>query len=175
MQQCFAYSKQAESALAKLMGISATLAEGNHSEFDFTDNRTSKTYEVKFQFAHSITLEVAQSKTGVPSGVSVSTADYWVIVSKGFSDGVVGKVRKFNLADLKSVCSTDQLDKLGESKRIIVDPRDVPHEWLGDVTIDEAARTWDLHTWARRAPTKVSFKRKPTIKPDVLLTDNDTN
>lgn len=169
MLKCFEYSKVCEEALADLLGLTnRVIAEGNHKEFDFTDADTGETYEVKFQFHGTVDLEIEQSKTTNPSGVSVSTATYWLIVNTGVTKAgeLVGKVRKYKLADLQYAIETRRLAGMTEGKKKCkFDPRDLPHEWLGDIVVDRIARTWDLTAWKKQAQPSISFKRKPARNP----------
>lgn len=185
---CFRYSKQCEQALADLLGIPCMLAPGRHSEFDFTDTTTGLTYEVKFHATEKLKFEFRQSTTHKPSGVSVSTADYWLLVSMGErKDGtIVGKIRKYKLADLERVC--EQAIRTGHHNgtQCWILPNDIPHEWLGDVEFDPIARIFDL-TKLKRAPgeyikpkwkrsstaSKVGVKRPAPPSLDVLDDFND--
>jgi len=176
MKKCFDYSKIAEEALADLVGIvNRTIAEGFHSEFDFTDADTGTTYEVKFQFHGSVDIEFEQSKNTNPSGISISTADYWLIVNVSSTKAgeMVGKIRKYTLADLKYAVETRRLAGMTDGKKKCkFDPRELPHEWLGDVHINLDARTWDLTGWKTQARPRASFKRKPSRNQFPNRTDN---
>jgi hypothetical protein len=175
-QHCANYSKLAEEALADLLGIkNRILAEGYHPEFDLTDVDTGLTYEIKFQFHGEVDIEFEQEKNTNPSGISVSTADYWLIVntSSTMSGEMVGKIRKYKLADLKYAVETRHLAGMTEGKKKCrFDPRDLPHEWLGDIHIDLIEKTWDLTGWKFQARPRVSFKRKPSRNPFPNRTDN---
>jgi hypothetical protein len=175
MKRCFEYSKIVEEALADLLGITnRIIAEGFHSEFDFTDANTGDTYEVKFQFHGTVDLEIEQSKSTNPSGVSISTATYWLIVNTSMTKAgeLVGKVRKYKLTDLKYAIETRRLAGMTDGKKKCkFDARELPHEWLGDIVIDPEARTWDLTAWKTQARPRVSFKRKPSRNPFPNRTD----
>jgi hypothetical protein len=173
----FEYSKQAEQALANLIGIPCELAPGKFSAYDFTDPLTDTTYEVKFQFKPSINIEFQQSKNTNPSGIATSTADYWLMVNTGWSKahGLVGKVRKFAIADLKLAVETHQLGGLDHGKYCVFDDRALPHEWLGDISIDDKLRMWDLTKWLACRAAKTSFKRKPSRNPFPNRVDNIPN
>ncbi len=173
MQKCFDYSKLCEEAIADLLGIkSRVMAEGFHPQFDFTDSTTGNTYEVKFQMHGHVDIEAEQSKNTNPSGIMVSTATYWIIIntSPTMAGELVGKVRRYKLADLKYAVETQRL--AGQyKKKYSFNPRTLPHEWLGDVMVDLNARTWDLTAWKKQAQPRVSFKRKPSRNPFPNRTD----
>lgn len=166
----FEYSKQCEQALANLLGMQCELAMGNHSQFDFTDPVTGLTYEVKYTMTAVLKIEFRQEKSNAPSGISTSTADFWLYVSKGMTrEGeLVGKVRKYKLADLEYAVETAIAAGNHDGKRATVDPSKIPHEWMGDVVIDETAGTFNMSRWKRPgfATTGAqSFKRKSSRPP----------
>jgi hypothetical protein len=148
---CFAYSQEAEAAVANLLGHrDAVLTEGNFPGYDYEHNGMK--YEVKFQRTNGLRLEYRQSKSGKPSGVATTTADKWIVISTGLTmEGkLVGKIRAYDADVLREV--VEQLvDPDSDGNTIVVNPKEVPHKWLGDVHFDSVARAWDLTSWTRKA------------------------
>lgn len=149
MQDCFAYSKRAEQSLANLLSLPCVLAEGNHSEHDFVDPSTGTTYEVKFQFKPLVTIEFEQANSTRPSGIAVSTADFWLIVNTSWTNAgeQVGKVRRYTLQSLQDAARQAEST---DGKTCTFNPRQLDHVWLGDIAIDPDTRTWDLTKWKKR-------------------------
>ena len=150
---CFRYSNKAELAVATLIGASnPIITEGYAPGYDFSAGGLK--YEVKYQNTHLVNLEFKQEKTGVPSGIFTSTADWWIVVSTGVTmqGEVVGKVRGYRTPTLQQIV----WDKITETGQIpnthyfTFGPRDLPHTWLGDVTWDPTTTTWDMSRWMKR-------------------------
>lgn len=151
-EDCFQYSNQAEIAVAALLGVSnPVVTEGYAPGYDFSSKGLK--YEVKFQNTHRVNLEFKQEKSGSPSGVLTSTADWWIVVSTGITmqGEVVGKVRGYRTSTLQEIVQ----GYLNESppshiRYFTLTPRDIPHTWLGDVTWDPTTATWDVSQWTKR-------------------------
>lgn len=154
-QGMFEYSKQAEAALAKLVFPThkIDIIGGSHSEYDLiVSTKGSKAaVEVKFQRSSKVSLELRQEKTNTPSGLAISTAKYWLIVSGGLSQAgkEIGKIRLFQRQQLvaKVLAHPDN----ETSQKLVFNPMELPHTWVGDInTTNTPMFTWDLTYWARK-------------------------
>lgn len=147
---CFEYSKQAEFALATLLKMKqAQLSEGYFPEYDI--RWRDYTFEVKYQNTTRLNVEFRQQKSGNPSGIVTSTANYWLVVSKGKTmDGaVVGKVRQYDTKTLRSTAMCEIDSGVGDARYLQLDPKKINHTWLGDVVWDDDTKSWDMSRWIR--------------------------
>ncbi len=149
--RCFMYSNRAEQALCKLIGIpEAEITQGYQPGYDAWWNGVK--YEMKFQNTTALRVEFMQSATNHPSGLATTTADYWIVVSRGELD-TVGKVRQYSTNTLRTHVSewlqfsSQEQFEFGVAK---LAPTNVQHNWLGDISWDTEEQIWDLTKWIRK-------------------------
>jgi hypothetical protein len=145
-KNCFEYSNQAELAVANLLALpDPTITQGNFPGYDFESAGVK--YEVKFQNTVDVRIEHHQAKSGKPSGILTSTADKWIVISKGWTNQrkLVGKIRSYDPAVLRNIVERSP----GESNFVTKNPKNVEHEWLGDVLWNDEQQYWDLSRWTR--------------------------
>lgn len=144
---------QSERYALELIGVEHIgVTEGYCPEYDAVDLDTEKTYEVKFSTKcktvgrcyYPVYVEY-KHPDGKPSALMLSEADYYLIVSPGYSskhEKRVGKVRQFKRTDL-----LDALKGNGDSlitadgQFAVIDHFRLAHKWFGDVRcINEGGR-----------------------------------
>ena len=173
----YRYSNQVEAALAGLLGMTnidqPVGRNGYHPEYDFEDLDTGLTFEVKCQFRKLLQVEYRQSKadrSGVhrPSGIELSTADYWLFVSNEFSSatgGAIGKVRAFKRSVLLTMYQHYKDAGGSVANSFSINPWEglgKQHSWLGDIAATTAPNMFDLTTWTRKGYALQSgFTRPP--------------
>jgi hypothetical protein len=173
----YRYSNAAEIALATLIGITdVDQPSGYHPEYDFKDLHTGKTFEVKCQFHKLLHVEYRQSKadmSGVrrPSGIELSTADYWIFVSNEFSNATgsaIGKVRAFKRSVLLTMYQHFKDAGGSTANHFVINPWEgmgKQHIWLGDIDATTAPNSFYLTTWARKGHNLYSGFTRPPRPP----------
>lgn len=173
----YRYSNAVELALADLIGITdVDQPSGYHPEYDFKDLATGFTFEVKCQFRKLLQVEYRQSKadrSGVhrPSGIELSTADYWIFVSSEFSNatgGAIGKVRAFKRSVLLTMYQHYKDAGGSDANSFTINPWEglgKQHIWLGDIAATTSPNIFDLTTWTRKGHDLQSGFNRPPRPP----------
>jgi len=187
----FRYSNEVEAALAKLLGMTninqPVGRNGYHPEYDFQDLDTGLTFEVKCQFRKPdeylrfIKVEYKQSSNSRPSGIELSTADYWIFITRDTNAGAdIGKVRAYKRETLETLYEYFKDGSIrGQYNYFHFDPWNgvgYQHIWLGDIAATVTPNTFDLTKWVRKGyPLQSGFirpKRAPSRNPFPGRTDN---
>jgi hypothetical protein len=160
---------------------------GYHPEYDFKDLDAGLTFEVKCQFRKLLQVEYRQSKAdraGVhrPSGIELSTADYWIFVSNEFSNatgGAIGKVRAFKRSVLLTMYQHYKDAGGSDANSFTINPWEgmgKQHIWLGDIASTTTPNTFYLSNWTRKGyQLQSNFNpvyRPPSRDPFPSRTDN---
>jgi hypothetical protein len=186
----YEYSNQVEAACAKLLGFdNIDQPPGYHPEYDFENLNTGLTYELKCRRPgkedNFPRVEFKQSSSKRPSGVQLTTADYWIFIS--YQAGV-GKVRALELTTVKRMYQyfldgslpynafaspNDNFFRIDTFRGIGTN-----HIWLGDIAANMEQGTYDLSKWSRKNNnpgivwTSTRPKRAPSKNPFPNRTDN---
>jgi len=154
-QSGYNYSEEAEKALMELVfpGTHYTITEGYNPRYDAMLPNGTK---IEIKFTNSSKLFVEESYfNGKPSGISLSEADYYLVVQKGFygnGGGEIGKVKLIPTDDLifvREQCITKEYEPSNTSpgSRGFVVDRELGEfdGWLGNVSYSNEG--YDISKW----------------------------
>jgi len=128
---------------------------GRSPEYD-VQLKNGKKIEVKFTNSNKIFIETSRYD-GTPSGLSLTEADYYLIVHTGFFNRKIGKVKliptvRLKALDVAEICETKAYKPWKEgspgSRGFVID-RELGKAdgWQGNISFNEIADAFDLSGW----------------------------
>lgn len=151
----FSYSEEAELRLCELVygkGMVEGVTQGYNADYDVLLTDGTKV-EVKFTRSKDIFIEEAYYD-GTPSGLSITKADVYLIVHKGYWDGDIGKIKEIPVNVLNAVrnkCRYKeyQPSRAGPGSKGFILGAELGNNdgWLGNVGMNEGVYDIGRYTW----------------------------
>ncbi len=150
-QEGFDLNEQAERRICEMVFRSPIkeVSTGNSPEWDVL-LEDGTTIEVKFTDKKDIFIET-HYKSGQPSGLNLSTADYYLIVHTGYWNGKIGKVKVIptqTLRNIEPLCERKSYPS-GGSGFLLKQELGNNDGWIGNLNYDETLNGFDLSGWQR--------------------------
>jgi len=146
-------SEKAERKIAEMVfGSVDHVTKGNQPGYDV--QAMGLKIEVKFTNSNTIFIETSRYD-GTPSGLSVTEADYYLVVHTGYFNKKIGKVKLIKTADLHDlnksmVCPTKSYEPyLGSpgSRGFVINKELKNDGWVGNINFDVDKNAFDLSRW----------------------------
>jgi len=153
-QEGFDLTEKAERKITEMVfGTIDHVTKGNSPGYDV--QAMGLKIEVKFTNSNTIFIETSRFD-GTPSGLSVTQADYYLVVHTGYFNKKIGKVKLIKTLDLhnlnKSMVCKEKVYKPwaqgSPGARGFVIDRELKNDgWVGNINFNEEHNAFDLSKW----------------------------